>query len=67
MAEPDGSITARDSVLGTYHLYAGTNQELLFCDNETNVNRLYRANSQDYFKDAFHEYLVWRHASTRTC
>ena len=31
---------------------------LLFCDNETNVNRLYGARSPGYFKDAFHEYLV---------
>ena len=32
--------------------------ELLFCDNETNVERLYAAKAAGYFKDAFHEYLV---------
>jgi hypothetical protein len=57
-AEADGSIIARDGVHGVYHLYAEAAQELLFCDNETNVNRLYGGNSQGYFKDAFHEYLV---------
>ena len=54
-AEADGPITARDTVLGVYHLYAETNHELLFCDNETNVNRLYGSKSQGCFKDAFHE------------
>jgi len=32
---------------------------LLFCDNETNVRRLYEENdAQGFFKDAFHDYLV---------
>jgi hypothetical protein len=57
-AELDGSITASHASLGTYHLYAETNGALLFCDNETNVNRLYGAKTQGYFKDAFQEYLV---------
>ncbi len=58
VAKVDGSITARHTALGVYHLYSEANQELLFCDNETNVNRLYGAKSQGHFKDAFHEYLV---------
>jgi hypothetical protein len=57
-AEDDGSITARDVALGAYHLYADAHHELLFCDNETNVNRLYHANAKGHFKDALHEYLV---------
>ena len=33
--------------------------ELLFCDNETNVRRLYGQNeTRGFFKDAFHEYIV---------
>jgi hypothetical protein len=33
--------------------------EFLFCDNETNVRRLYgQAEARGYFKDAFHEYLI---------
>jgi hypothetical protein len=58
VAEADGSITARDSALGAYHLYADAHHELPFCDNETNVNHLYHADAQGHFKDAFHEYLV---------
>jgi hypothetical protein len=30
----------------------------LFCDNETNVNRLYAANAAGIFKDAFHDYVA---------
>src|SRR5262249_40368165 len=39
-------------------LYAEPEHELLFCDNETNVQRLYAAAAGGFFKDAFHEYVV---------
>jgi len=58
VAQSDGSIAAHHPVLGAYRLYAEAPQELLFCDNETNVQRLYSAKGAGYFKDAFHEYLV---------
>ena len=36
-----------------------TPQDLLFCDNETNVPKLFGApDAHGYFKDAFHEYIV---------
>jgi len=57
-ARTDGSITAEHESLGTYHLYAEPHHELLFCDNETNVKRLFGVKSAGYFKDAFHEYVV---------
>ena len=42
-----------------YHLYVEPGTELMFCDNETNVRRLYGDNAASgYFKDAFHEYIV---------
>src|SRR5262249_48223433 len=40
------------------HLYAEPHHGLLFCENDTNVQRLYRMNTPGYFKDAFHEYVV---------
>lgn len=58
IAESDGSITAQHPTLGAYRFYAETNCELLFCDNETNVTRLYGEKMAGYFKDAFHEYVV---------
>jgi hypothetical protein len=55
----DGAIRARHPDLGTYHLYADGHPTLLFCDNETNAQRLFGARSvPGYFKDAFHDYVV---------
>jgi hypothetical protein len=54
-----GVISARHPDLGTYHLYCEDDPSFLFCDNETNVNRLYGVNGpRGYFKDAFHDYVV---------
>ena len=56
------SIEARHPTLGQYLFHAEQPAELLFCDNETNVRRLYgQHQAQGYFKDAFHEYLVHGH------
>src|ERR1043166_7236770 len=54
----NGSIAAQHPILGEYHLYCDGNPELLFCDNETNVSRLFGCKADGYFKDAFHEYLI---------
>src|SRR5262249_44257583 len=55
----DGAVAAKHPGLGEYRLYCEGKHELLFCDNETNVRRLYgRSEAQGFFKDAFHEYLV---------
>ncbi len=40
------------------YLYAEPPHELLFCDNETNLRRLYGVEANGYFKDAFHDYVV---------
>jgi hypothetical protein len=52
------AMVAEHLELGTYYLYVEESAELLFCDNETNVARVYGAKSNGYCKDAFHEYLV---------
>ena len=57
-AQADGSIVAHHASLGPYYLYADPPGELLFCDNETNVQRLYGEKTFGYFKDAFHDYVV---------
>jgi hypothetical protein len=57
-AQTDGSIVAQHESLGTYYLYAEPPNELLFCDNETNLRRLYGVEANGYFKDAFHDYVV---------
>jgi hypothetical protein len=60
VAQADGSIAAAHASLGAYHLYATPEHARLFCDNETNVERLYAVKAAGYFKDAFHEYVVRR-------
>jgi Mannosylglycerate hydrolase MGH1-like glycoside hydrolase domain len=64
-AKPSLTRTNRDAVmarhpeLGDYILECDGQPEILFCDNETNVRRLYGLNgAAGYFKDAFHEYLI---------
>ena len=54
----DGRLLAAHPVLGTYALTVHGDAELLFCENATNVGRLYGIQAEGFFKDAFHEYLV---------
>ena len=44
--------------LGTYYLYVDGDASKLFCENETNVVRLYGQQVKGYFKDAFHDFIV---------
>jgi hypothetical protein len=54
-----GAVEAAHPDLGTYTLHMDGDPQLLFCDNETNVVRLYGANGvKAYYKDAFHDYVV---------
>jgi hypothetical protein len=57
-AEEGDVIVARHASLGTYRLYAEAGGELLFCENDTNVRRLWGLPAPGFFKDAFHEYVV---------
>jgi hypothetical protein len=55
----EGAITAEHASLGRWLLTFDGTPDLLFTENETNVERLFGApNSGRYVKDAFHEYLV---------
>jgi hypothetical protein len=54
----NGSVTATHPTLGTYHITADANANWLFCENETNAQRLFNAPGPQYPKDAFHEYVV---------
>ncbi|MHB1676207.1 MAG: MGH1-like glycoside hydrolase domain-containing protein [Sulfuriferula sp.] len=56
-----GCIVMQHAKLGTYHCYLDDDPDLLFCDNETNVQRLYGMPDKGYFKDAFHEYIISNH------
>jgi len=52
-------IEATDAQIGSYRLYVDAPRELLFTDNESNMERLFgRPNPSRYVKDAFHDYLI---------
>src|SRR4030095_12384026 len=52
-ATNDAAVAAKHPELGGYQLHCEGKSELLFCDNETNVRRLYGQNeAQGHFKDA---------------
>ena len=57
----EGSVVAEHHRLGEYRLHVeGADQpDLLFCDNDTNVRRLFdQKDAKGFFKDAFHDYVV---------
>ncbi len=52
-------IEANHRSLGKYFLYCRDEPELLFCENETNVKRLFGMNdAAGYFKDGINDYVV---------
>jgi hypothetical protein len=58
-ADGPGTIKALQPDLGQYFLHLDGAPQVLFCDNETNVARLYGVNgAKGYYKDAIHECVV---------
>ncbi|HYC78622.1 MAG TPA: glucosidase, partial [Planctomycetota bacterium] len=54
-----GEVEAEHAELGTYRLYCDGAPEIVFCDNDTNVRRLYGvADARGYFKDGVDDYVV---------
>jgi hypothetical protein len=54
----NGRIKVEHGQLGQFRLDCDGQPALLFCENETNIRRLYGLQGQGFFKDAFHEYLI---------
>ncbi len=54
----DGGIAVHHPKLPSHQLYCDGNPDLLFCDNDTNPQRLHGMAVDGYFKDAFHDYVV---------
>ena len=57
-AVPDGSVQIAHKSLGDRRLQLDGEPELLFCENETNVRRLFGSNQTGYFKDGINDYIV---------
>lgn len=63
-ADERNCVVIEHQKLGKYYCYFEGNPDLLFCDNDTNVARIYGLPVSGYSKDAFHEYVIHgnRHA-----
>ncbi|WP_305907861.1 glucosidase [Methylomarinum sp. Ch1-1] len=57
-ATETGCIVIEHEALGAYHCYLDGSPELLFCDNDTHVKRLYDIEAEGFFKDGFHDAVV---------
>ncbi len=54
-----GVVEIEHKKLGHYMLYSNGSPEILFCENETNIKRLYDAdNGKKYFKDGINDFIV---------
>jgi hypothetical protein len=54
-----GGVDIQHAHLGSFSLDFDSAPTLLFCENDTNIRRLFGAReATGYFKDAFHEYVV---------
>jgi hypothetical protein len=59
LRESKGAIRATHPELGEYTLFCDGAPELLFTENESNLQRLWgQPNASPWVKDAFHEYVV---------
>ena len=55
----NGGVKIEHEQLGNFRLNYDGKPNLLFCDNETNVRRLFnQSDAKGFFKDAFHDYLI---------
>lgn len=60
MTSNEGDIIIEHRDLGEFTLSGEEPDIHLFCDNETNVDRLYGVSGTGYFKDGINEYIVGR-------
>jgi hypothetical protein len=56
--DDDGVITINHKHVGKYYLFADGKPEILFCENETNTQRLYNFPKAGTSKDGINEYLI---------
>jgi hypothetical protein len=58
MTSNEGNILIQHRELGDLTFIAEGNEPRLFCDNETNIQRLYGVDGTGYFKDGINEYVI---------
>ncbi|HTI91836.1 MAG TPA: hypothetical protein VL727_14680 [Puia sp.] len=60
MTSNEGDIILEHRELGEFTLYGDETDSQLFCDNETNMKKLYGVDRSGYFKDGVQEYIIHR-------
>jgi hypothetical protein len=58
MSSNEGQIIILHREMGEWNLYGEDNDMHLFCENETNVRRLYGIDKPGHFKDGIQDYLI---------
>jgi hypothetical protein len=58
LAVDGDTVVAKHHLLGDYFFFCDSPDELLFTENESNMQRLYGAECAPYVKDSFHDYLI---------
>ena len=58
MSSNEGNILIDHNQLGEFTLHAEDNNDFFFCENETNVKRLYGIDQPGYFKDGVNDHLI---------
>ena len=59
MSSNNGNVIINHQSLGNYYLYAEGNTPILFCDNDTNLKKLYNAeNTSQFCKDGINDFIV---------
>lgn len=54
----EGCIKIDHTILGNYFLYAENEPTALFCENETNTERLFQFSKEGTFKDGINDFLI---------
>jgi hypothetical protein len=63
-----GVIHLQHSLLNEFYYYVEGTPQMWFCDNETNVRKLFKqTKAQGFFKDAFHDYLIHGNREAVNC
>jgi len=62
MTSNEGDILIQHRDLGEFTFFGEEKETHLFCDNETNIERLYGVDGTGYFKDGINEYVVHNNA-----
>jgi hypothetical protein len=63
MTSNEGDILIQHRDLGDFTFFGEEKEGHLFCDNETNIQRLYGADGTGYFKDGINEYVVHKNTN----